>query len=99
MPMSASLSASASLTPSPVIATTWPFDCSAATIARFCCGVTRPNTRVGFQHLGHLVEVVRELARVVSVAGVGESDPLGDRGDGAGLSPEITRSATPCSAK
>ena len=42
--MSASLSASASLTPSPVIATTWPATCSAPTIARFWCGVTRPNT-------------------------------------------------------
>ena len=35
-PMSASFSASASFTPSPVMATTWPFDCSAPTIARFC---------------------------------------------------------------
>jgi hypothetical protein len=42
--MSASLSASASFTPSPVIATTCPRDCSAFTIARFCCGVTRPKT-------------------------------------------------------
>ena len=35
MPMSASLSASTSLTPSPVMATTWPRDCSAPTMARF----------------------------------------------------------------
>jgi hypothetical protein len=34
-PMSASLSASTSFTPSPVIATVCPLDCSAPTIARF----------------------------------------------------------------
>ena len=44
MPMSASLSASTSFTPSPVIATTCPRACSAFTIARFWCGVTRPKT-------------------------------------------------------
>ncbi len=43
-PMSASLRARTSLTPSPVIATVWPRDCSAPTMSRFCCGVTRPNT-------------------------------------------------------
>ena len=42
-PMSASFSASTSFTPSPVIATTCPRDRSASTIARFCCGVTRPK--------------------------------------------------------
>ncbi len=43
-PMSASLRASTSFTPSPVIATVCPRDCNAATMSRFCCGVTRPNT-------------------------------------------------------
>ena len=43
-PQLASFSASTSLTPSPVIATMWPRDCSAPTIDRFWCGVTRPNT-------------------------------------------------------
>ena len=42
-PMSASFKASASLTPSPVIATTWPVLWSAPTTSRFCWGVTRPN--------------------------------------------------------
>ena len=42
-PMSASLSASTSLTPSPVIATVWPRDCSACTMARFWSGRTRPK--------------------------------------------------------
>ena len=44
IPRSASLRASASLTPSPVMATTWPARCSDSTIARFCAGVTRPKT-------------------------------------------------------
>ena len=41
MPMSAALRAGASLTPSPVIATTSPLACSARTIASFCSGATR----------------------------------------------------------
>ena len=68
--MSASFSASASFTPSPVIATTcaratW----SALTIARFCCGVTRPKTDVRLEHLGELVVVVGQLARVERLLG------------------------------
>ena len=55
MPMSASFSARASFTPSPVIATVWPRACSAPTIARFCCGVTRPNTRWRLEHIGERV--------------------------------------------
>ena len=62
--MSASFSASASFTPSPVMATTCPLDCSAPTIARFCCGVTRPNTGVLLEHVGHLVLVLGQLAGV-----------------------------------
>ena len=46
MPMSAALSAGASLTPSPVIATTSPEACNARTIASLCSGATRANTRV-----------------------------------------------------
>ena len=42
-PTSASLSASTSLTPSPVIATVWSRDCNACTIARFWSGLTLPN--------------------------------------------------------
>ena len=45
MPMSAALSAGASFTPSPVIATTCPSACSARTIASFCSGSMRANTR------------------------------------------------------
>lgn len=45
-PMSASLRASTSLTPSPVIATVCPRAWRAPTSSRFCCGVTRPKTDV-----------------------------------------------------
>ena len=41
---SASLSASTSLTPSPVMATVCSRRLSACTSSRFCCGVTRPKT-------------------------------------------------------
>src|SRR5512132_3806439 len=44
MPRSASLRASTSLTPSPVMATTWPRAPRASTISRFWRGTTRPNT-------------------------------------------------------
>ena len=44
MPQSASLRASTSLTPSPVMATVCPAFWSARTSLRFCSGVTRPNT-------------------------------------------------------
>ena len=42
-PMSASLSARTSLTPSPVIATVWSRACRAWTMARFWSGRTRPK--------------------------------------------------------
>ena len=45
-PMSAAFSAGASLTPSPVIATTWPSACSAATMRSLCAGATRAKTEV-----------------------------------------------------
>ena len=41
---SASLRASTSFTPSPVMATVWPWAFSARTNLRFWSGVTRPNT-------------------------------------------------------
>ena len=44
MPRSAVFRARASFTPSPVMATTCPRDCSACTIAFFWSGLTRPNT-------------------------------------------------------
>ncbi len=44
MPMSACLRAGASLTPSPVIATTWPRDWRDFTSRSFCSGATRAKT-------------------------------------------------------
>ncbi len=44
MPMCAALSAGASFTPSPVMATTSPFAFSALTIRSFCAGVMRAKT-------------------------------------------------------
>ena len=43
IPMSARESAGASLSPSPVIATTWLLACSCLTMRSFCLGVTREN--------------------------------------------------------
>ena len=44
MPMSAAFSAGASLTPSPVMATTWPRRRSPSTIRSLCSGETRAKT-------------------------------------------------------
>ena len=86
-PISASLSAIASLTPSPVMATTCPRLCSAATTARFCCGVTRPKTLWLLEHLRQLVEVLGQGPGVdgVDAASVTPGTPTGgrDRADGA----------------
>ena len=46
MPMCAAFKEGASLTPSPVIATTSPLAFSASTILSFCCGATRAKTVV-----------------------------------------------------
>ena len=46
MPMSADLRAGASLTPSPVMATTAPPACRASTMRSLCTGATRANTAV-----------------------------------------------------
>ena len=46
MPMSARLSAGASLTPSPVIPTTWPLPLRMSTKRTFCSGVTRAITPI-----------------------------------------------------
>jgi len=46
IPMSADFSAGASLTPSPVIATTWRSAWRASTIRSLCAGATRANTEV-----------------------------------------------------
>ena len=98
MEQSASLSASTSLTPSPVMATVWPSALSACTRLRFCAGVTRPKTV-------YLPAASRMASSVVSVrastkrsafsmpARLATSDTV------RALSPEMTFTATPWLAK
>ena len=97
--MSASFSASASFTPSPVMATTWPLDCRAPTIARFCCGVTRPNTEWCSSTSASSSRSSGSVAGVDRVVGAGQADLTATAPTVRGLSPEITLSATPCSSK
>ncbi len=97
-PMSASLRASASLTPSPVIATTWPRDCSAPTIARFWAGVTRPKTEFVSKTVANASwSSGRSRASIASST----CSPTfrATAPTVRGLSPEMTFSATPCSRK
>jgi hypothetical protein len=95
--MSASLSASTSLTPSPVIATVWPRDCSACTMARFWSGRTRPKVVYSSS-----VSASRSGSsgnwRASIVSPVSPSDPATAPTDTA-LSPEITLTETRCEAK
>ena len=82
MPMSASLRASTSLTPSPVIATVCPRACRAVTIACFCCGVTRPKTeRSSSRRPSAPGSSGRSRASTGSV-GVGQARPRRDGADG-----------------
>ena len=98
-PMSASLSASASFTPSPVIATTCPRDCSAPTMARFCCGVTRPNTECA-SSVSASASCSSGSSRASKPSSApGSSTRRATAATVRGLSPEITLSVTPCSSK
>ena len=56
------------------MATTWPFDCSAPTIARFWCGVTRPNTECCSSTSASSSLVLGQLAGVEALGRVGEAD-------------------------
>ena len=97
-PMSASLSASTSLTPSPVMATVWPWRCRAWTIARFWCGCTRPNTDGARQHVGRARRGPRGSSRASTGSSApGMPTPRAMAPTVIGLSPEITFTATPCS--
>ena len=99
-PMSASFSASASFTPSPVIATTWPRDCSAPTIARFCCGRDATEHRVRLEHVGECRPGPRAArGRRRPSPAPGSSTRCATAATVRGLSPEITLSVTPCSWK
>lgn len=98
-PMSASFSARTSLTPSPVIATVCPRDWSAATISRFCCGVTRPNT--AFCSMADAISSVSWGIRRASRGWSAPSIPsfAATAPTETALSPEITFVATRCSPK
>ena len=79
------------------LATTWPRSCIALTIARFCCGVTRPEHRRRFEHHSQASWVLGQRPRVDRAP-----PPRARRRAAptvAGWSPEITLIVTPCAAK
>ena len=82
-PMSASFNASASFTPSPVIATVCPRPWSALTIARFCCGVTRPKTECRSTTSASASSSVGQLARVERLIRSRQAQARRDRPHGA----------------
>ena len=112
-PRSASLSARTSFTPSPVIATMWPRDCSAATMARFCWGVTRPNTVVPSSASASAPPASPAPASPAAPPEPGSGSVRASTGSPCtvtparsataatvtGLSPEMTLTSTPCSPK
>ena len=69
-PMSACLSAGASLTPSPVIATTSSRDCRASTMRSFCSAVTRAKTWVRSIRSGRSSSPVASSSRPVTTTGL-----------------------------
>lgn len=98
-PMSASLSASTSLTPSPVIATWCPRDCSAPTSSRFCCGVTRPKTAVRSAVSASASASVGRVRASSGCSAPGSSRLAATAPTETALSPEITFAWTRCSSK
>ena len=98
MPQSASFNASTSFTPSPVMATVWPFACKAWTSWRFCSGVTRPKTV-------HFSAASASAASLCSVAASTQCSAPAMPALAAtwltacGSSPEMTLIFTPCFAK
>ena len=58
-----------------------------------------PEHPVLLEHLGHLVLVLGELAGVVAAVGSSSPTRAATAATVRGLSPEITRSCTPCAAK
>ena len=100
-PQSASFSARTSLTPSPVIATVWPRCCRARTIARFWCGVTRPNTVFSSSASASASRSSSPGRRLASMLRSHPASPArrATAPTVTGLSPEITFTVTPWSAK
>ena len=99
MPRSASLSARASLTPSPVIATVWPLLCRACTIAFFCSGSTRPRTSISSRASASSSTLSGRLRASIYRGMLPPVRPTfpAIAATVPGLSPEITRHLTPCS--
>ena len=97
-PRSESLMASTSFTPSPVMATLWPLDCNAATIIRFCCGVTRPNTPAPCTRSANAAASSGSV-RASTTSPESTPSELVTAPTEVALSPEITLTATFWSAK
>ena len=98
-PMSASFSASVSFTPSPVMATVWPRDWRACTIARFCWGVTRPNTEWASSTSARASWSSGRVRASIGSSAPGTPTRRATAPTVTGLSPEITLTVTPCSPK
>ena len=93
--MSARLSANASLTPSPVIATTSPCSCNACTTVRFCSGETRPKTFPRFND-SEISSTVVPIVRASIGSWPSRPTTRAIAPTVCGLSPEITMTRTPC---
>ena len=98
-PMSASFSASTSFTPSPVIATTCPRDWSASTIARFCCGVTRPKIACVSSTSASSSPPSGSAFASNGASAPGRPTRRATAATVAGWSPLMTLTSTPCRAK
>ena len=77
------MSASTSLTPSPVIDTVCPRPCRARTIACFCCGPTRPNTPVASTRSASSSGSSGRWRASNGSSDAGEADPVRHGADGA----------------
>ena len=98
MPQSASLRASTSLTPSPVMATVCPCCCNTWMSLRFCSGVTRPNTAqrcAACASSASLCSAAASAQRSAPAMPACAATWLTARGS----SPEMTLTVTPCPAK
>ena len=99
IPMSESLRASTSLTPSPVMATVRPRDWRAWTMARFWWGVTRPNTEARSTSSASASGSAGSSRASVPRPAQAIPTRSATAATVAGWSPEITFSSTPCSRK
>ena len=95
---SASLSASTSFTPSPVIATVRPFCFRSLTICCFCFGVTRPKTEY-FKMASSISSSVWIVVASIYLSASFNPARAAIAATVTGSSPEITFKSTPCSSK